>query len=171
VAVGDTVTVAGNIPMVDFYSSTLKKTFDKILFSSSITVGDGEQASPTLPPGHPELVPASAAVPTDFSDLSKAEGGYTVAELYAKKDELAGQDVVVRGKVVKTNLEVMGHNWVHLQDGTGEDGSNDLTLTTDAAAPAVGDTVTARGVLGTDKDFGYSYQYDVLVENATFTSP
>jgi hypothetical protein len=62
----------------------------------------------------------------------------------------------------------MGKNWIHLQDGTGDNGSNDLTVTTDSTVN-VGDTVLVSGVLNTDKDFGYGYQYAVIVEDAKIT--
>ena len=52
----------------------------------------------------------------------------------------------------------MGTNWIHLQDGTGGEGTNDLTVTTDATV-AVGDTVLVKGLLAADKDFGYGYKY------------
>ena len=62
----------------------------------------------------------------------------------------------------------MGKNWVHVQDGTGGSGTNDLTVTTNATA-AVGDTVLVRGKLGADKDFGFGYKYDILIEDAALT--
>jgi hypothetical protein len=72
----------------------------------------------------------------------------------------------VRGRVVKFTAEVMGKNWLHLQDGTGSAGTNDLTVSTSGAA-AVGNMVLVRGKLGTDKDLGFGYHYDVIIEDAT----
>lgn len=102
----------------------------------------------------------------DVSGLTKAEGGHTVAELFANKSDLAGQEIAVRGKVAKVTTGVMGKNWVHVQDGTGSAGTNDLTVTT-ANVAAVGDTVLVRGKLSTAKDFGAGYKYDVIVEDAS----
>ncbi|MBI5874437.1 MAG: hypothetical protein HZB81_01070 [Deltaproteobacteria bacterium] len=62
--------------------------------------------------------------------ITKAKDGYTVEELYAKKKELSVKNVSVRGKVVKFNAGIMGRNWVHLQDGSGKPGTNDITITT-----------------------------------------
>ena len=62
----------------------------------------------------------------------------------------------------------MGKNWLHIQDGTGAEGTNDLTVTTSGTAK-VGDTVLVSGVLVTDKDFGYGYKYAVLIEDAQVT--
>ena len=60
----------------------------------------------------------------------------------------------------------MGKNWAHVQDGTGAAGANDLTVTTPSTAK-VGDKVLVEGIVAVDKDFGYGYKYEVLIDNAT----
>ncbi|MBI3398345.1 MAG: hypothetical protein HY026_03815 [Deltaproteobacteria bacterium] len=102
------------------------------------------------------------------SEIKKAKGGYTVEELYTKKDKLSGKKVAVRGKVVKFNGGIMGRNWVHLQDGSGKQGSNDITVTTNQNAK-VGDVILATGHMATNKDFGGGYKYEVIIEEATLT--
>ena len=89
----------------------------------------------------------------------------TIAEIYAKKSDLASKEVLVRGKVVKFNAQIMGKNWVHIQDGTGVSGSNDITLTTQNSTK-VGDTVLVTGQVVLNQDFGQGYKYSLLVENA-----
>ena len=76
--------------------------------------------------------------------------------------------MVVAGKVVKFNAAIMGKNWIHLRDGTGDAAkeTNDLLVTTQSVAK-VGDVVTVSGVVRTNKDFGSGYTYKVLVEDAT----
>ena len=93
----------------------------------------------------------------------------TVAEILASENSLGGMEVLVRGKVVKFNANVMGKNWVHLQDGTGKVGTNDLTITTDETAE-LGATVLVRGTVTLNKDFGHGYRYEVLIEDATITT-
>ena len=66
---------------------------------------------------------------------------------------------------MKFTPAIMGTNWLHLQDGTGDEGSHDLTVTT-AASAKVGDLIMIRGVLAVDKDFGAGYRYQVIVEGA-----
>lgn len=97
--------------------------------------------------------------------IIKVKGGYTVEELYAKKDELKGKKVRVRGKVVKFNGGIMGRNWVHLRDGSGKPGADDITVTTNQNAK-VGGTVVATGVVAVDKDFGAGYRYEIILEEA-----
>jgi len=98
--------------------------------------------------------------------IPKAKGGYTVAELHAKKAELKGKKVAVRGKVVKVNAQIMGKNWLHLQDGTGKAGTNDITATS-AGSANVGDVVLATCTLSVDKDFGAGYFYSIILEDCT----
>jgi hypothetical protein len=55
---------------------------------------------------------------------------------------------------------------VHVRDGSGTEGKNDLTVTTKSTPRAkVGDLVLVKGVVTTDKDLGMGYKYDVLIEN------
>lgn len=51
--------------------------------------------------------------------------------------------VKVRGKVVKVNENIMGTNWIHIQDGTGKDGTHDL-LVTSSESVKVGTTIVAE---------------------------
>jgi hypothetical protein len=134
------------------------------------TTAAAPEAPPTsLPAAEPHPMPAAPTETVDLSGIAKAEGGKTVAEVFAAKDQLAGQPVVVRGKVVKRNPDIMGKNWLHVRDGSGAEGTNDLTVTTAGAVPNVGDTVVVKGVLALNKDFGMGYQYDVIVEDAEVT--
>jgi len=127
-----------------------------------------EAATPTMPPGETHPAPKAAAE-VDLTGIAKAEGGKTVAEVFAEKDALAGKPVTFRGKVVKTNPDIMGKNWLHVRDGSGAEGTNDLTITTAGTLPNVGDTVVVTGNVTLNKDFGMGYAYDVLVEDAQVT--
>ena len=131
-------------------------------------------AAPASPSSPHEASPhgsmsGKAADDAPITGIAKADGGQTVAEIYAQKARLEGKEVVVRGKVVKANNGVMGRNWLHLRDGThSEAGENDLTVTTPGSAN-VGDVVIVRGKVVLNKDFGFNYKYDVMLEDATVT--
>ncbi len=156
--VGEEVVVNGLIPMRDFKSTTLDRTFETIYFCNTINVAG---AQPTSRPVATEE-PAETDEPVS---VEQAEGGQTIEQIFTGKDDLVGKEVVIHAKVVKFSPAIMGKNWLHLQDGTGGEGTNDLTITTDQSA-AVGDVVTVRGVLVADKDFGYGYKYALIVEDA-----
>jgi hypothetical protein len=118
--------------------------------------------TPQTPGGHPTVPFSKVKV-----EKSTAQNGYTVAEIFAKGASLNKQKVTVRGKVVKVNPNIMGRNWIHIQDGTGDPAKNtyDLVITS-ADTAKIGDIITLEGTVATDKDFGFGYKYDVIVEDA-----
>ncbi len=113
----------------------------------------------------------SKAIPEDIK-VSKAVGedAYTIEEIYSKKEELSQKTITVRAIVVKFMPQIMGKNWIHLQDGTGsaEIGNNDIAVSTLETAK-IGEEVIVKGTLGIDKDFGMSCAFGVLIEEATIT--
>ena len=113
---------------------------------------------------------AKAPATSEPIKVEKAKGAdaYTVSEAYEKAGNLDKKAVVVRGKVVKVSKGIMGKNWVHLRDGSGDPGkgTNNLVVTTQDV-PNIGDVVTAKGTLYKDKDFGSGYKYQAIVEEAT----
>ena len=177
VKVGDPIIVPEGMPMANYTSPSLNRTFDVVYFVPSVMVGGAEGAAAAMgapggevkmPEGHPPITGNTNGQNVDLTGIKKADGGKTVSEVFSGKGELSGKDVAIRGKVVKFSPEIMGKNWIHLQDGTGAEGTNDLTVTTSSTAK-VGDTVLVTGKVTTDKDFGYGYKYDVIVEDAKIT--
>ncbi len=175
VGVGERVTVQLDMPMSNFESKTLNRTFETIYFVAEIQVA-GREGQPgaggtsqeeMLAKAHGSSISASESE-LDFSGIQKPGGGKTIAEIFAAKDELSDQEILVRGKVVKFNSQILGTNWIHLRDGTGAEGTNDLTVTTTGTAK-VGDTVLVRGKLALNRDFGFGYRYEVMVEKASVT--
>lgn len=89
----------------------------------------------------------------------------TVESVYKDKAALVGKEISVKGKVVKVNNGIMGRNFVHVQDGTGDQNSNNLILTSTQTA-AVGDSVQVTGKVVLDRKFGAGYSYSLLIEEA-----
>jgi len=167
---GDTVTVSGIMPMPNYNSKTLHRTFDLVYFAGSISHKGQQLLGPAAMAGHGMM--GSSVVPManmDFSGIRKPLQGKTVAEIFAEKDALAGKKVALAAKVVKASYGILGKNWLHVQDGTGLTGANDLTVTTDANSQP-GQTVLIEGLLSKDKDIGAGYKYTVLIENAKVTA-
>jgi hypothetical protein len=168
VEVGDEVTLPEGSMMSNHYSPTLDKSFESIYFVAFIMpAGAGGDA--LIEKGHGAVPEKAEPVEVDLSGIAKPEGGKTVGEIFDERASLAGQEVTVRGRVVKFTPAVMGKNWIHLRDGTkGKDESNDLTVTSDQLAE-VGNTVLVRGVVAVDRDLGFGYHYEVLVEDASIS--
>jgi len=150
-----------SIEMNDFVSKELKRTFKSILFVDKFSDQPITNVKATMDNTSKGNQPAVAK---EGIKVEPVEGCITIADLYAKKDSYAGKTVKIRGEVVKFNAEIMGKNWIHLQDGTNSDGSFDITVTTSDVAK-VGDVVTVEGSVTLKKDFGAGYFYEVIVEN------
>lgn len=178
VKVGETVTVTDGMAMPNYHSKSLNRDFPMIYFAGSLKAGSAAGQLPAghpaigggtgegqLPPNHPPLGGTAAKPKVELTGIAKASGGQTVQEVFAGKQKLAGKEIKVRGKVVKYNAQIMGKNWLHIQDGTGAEGSNDLTVTTSTPAK-VGDTVLVTGRLSADKDFGAGYKFAVILDDA-----
>ncbi|HEY5601658.1 MAG TPA: hypothetical protein VIM41_00965, partial [Gammaproteobacteria bacterium] len=59
-----------------------------------------------------------------FSALSYADTvKKTVAAVHTEMQQLKGKQIEVRGKVVKVNNGIMKRNFLHIQDGSGKDGT------------------------------------------------
>jgi hypothetical protein len=168
VKVGDTVSVPPGAPMKNYQSKTLNRTFDVVYFVPSINKPGAAPPAAKAPAGAmgmPGMKKKAPSAKVDLSGIAKAEGGKTIAEIFAEKEALGSKTVTVRGKVVKFNPNIMGTNWLHVQDGTGAAGTNDLTVTTDAEVQ-IGDTVLVTGALMLNKDLGSGYKFDVIIEKA-----
>ena len=158
---GAQVTIDNPMVMKNFESKSLKKKFDKIVFGVVVD----ESAKPVAQSGVAPAAAASAPV----AKVAKATGpdAKNVAEVVQGRAALKDKAVLVRGQVVKVNAGILGKNWLHLQDGSGTAaaGTNDILVTTKDVA-AVGDIVTAKGIVRTDVNLGSGYAYPVLIEDA-----
>jgi hypothetical protein len=111
-----------------------------------------------------------AIVPSAHVQIEKATGdnSFSVGECFEQAEALHNTTVRVRGKVVKISRMIMGKNWLHIQDGTGNPLHNqhDLVVTT-LEDPGEGmSVVTVEGVLKAERDFGAGYRYEAIIEDA-----
>jgi major membrane immunogen (membrane-anchored lipoprotein) len=146
-----------SMEMKNFQSKALDRTFDSILFVEDISQiphsSDGKISHPNVEATREDV------------KVEPLKGGYTIAKVFDEKESLEGKKIKVKGKVVKYNEGILDRNWIHIQDGTGEQGKHDLVITT-ASSVQIGQTVIAEGTIALDKDFGSGYMYSVLLENA-----
>ncbi len=182
---GDTYYYEGGVEMKKFESKDLHKVFESIILlerlntepkttivattdkpntntssnNSSTTNQDGASASSegykrkATPPEKKEI------------KLEAAKGGITIAKLFSEKESLSGKTVKIKGEVTKYTPAVMKKNWIHIQDGTDFKGNFDLVVTSDLEVK-VGDVVTLEGKISLNKDLGYGYFFEVIMEDA-----
>ncbi|MDR2887128.1 MAG: hypothetical protein LBV26_03855 [Bacteroidales bacterium] len=92
----------------------------------------------------------------------------TIEKIIANKKDLAGKTVSVKGMVTKVNEGIMDKNWIHIQDGTESEGIFDFTVTSNQTIKN-GDSAIFKGTIAVEKDFGFGYSYDIIMENAQIT--
>jgi hypothetical protein len=196
---GDEVTILDGNLMFNFHSPTLDRTFSEIIFASSVAGGnqatlaatpaatsDGgahsfaaaldSESSPHGGMGGMKGMGGMGNAPADMPladiKVEKAAGknAYRVEELFQQAAELNGQEVMVRGLVMKVSASIMGRNWIHLQDGSGDTAkSNHNLVVSSESLPEKGEVVTVTGVFRANKDIGAGYKYAAMVEDAKIT--
>ncbi|MEK6194151.1 MAG: DNA-binding protein [Deltaproteobacteria bacterium] len=185
--IGEQIALKGGTVMRNFNSKALNRTFDSIIFATGVirAAGDKNAQTQAATMAGSDVTRSGIAANSltsqssggssrwtvPFTDLkvekSTAQNGYTVAELFEKSASLNKQKVTVKGQVVKVNPEIMGRNWLHIQDGTGDPAksTHDLVVTS-AGIAEKGAIISLEGILAADKDFGSGYRYSVIVEDA-----
>lgn len=171
VSEGDPIEYSGGAEMLDFHSKSLDRTFESIWFVQKVSITGQDASRQAAAQGHgpiPSGIPQSAAIAAPApGSIDKLDGGKNVEEILADPTALDGQKVSLRAKVIKVSENIMGMNWITLQDGTGT-APNDKLIATSSELVTVGEVVTAKGLLKNDVDLGYGYQYAALLEEATF---
>jgi len=155
------------LQMTNFHSKEIDRDFDVIYFVNQISKTPLNQ-QPAMGGGMPAHGGKVAANDAEV-EITKPEGELQIADVYADRADFSSKEFEIRGVVVKVNDQVMGKNWVHIQDGTGTGGNFDLTITTQADVE-VGDEVIFKGKLTLNKDFGAGYYYDLIMEDGELVS-
>jgi len=154
----------GGMEMPDFKSKELDREFESVLFLEKVSENPDLEVEQDIPATtHSAMVKKDAK---EKLDISPAEGGITIAELFENKEKYEGKTVKIKGQVTKFNSQIMGKNWIHIQDGTDYSGLFDLTATSTTEVE-VGSVITLEGKIALNRDFGYGYTYDVILEEAT----
>ena len=162
---GETYYYSEGLPMKEFESKELHKTFDEVLFLGGVSPEPfGSKPKPASENAQPYSRKATPEVKKNIT-IDVPKDCITIAELFSKKEAYAGKTIKVKGQVTKYSPEIMNKNWIHLQDGTENNGKFDLTITSTKAVK-VGDIVTLEGKISLNKDFGYGYLFEVMMEDA-----
>ena len=159
---GDVLYFEEMLVMQNFKSKDLDTTFSEVFFINNLMTepkSGVERLAEKFPEGKkPDINKWNV-------EIKPLEGGVSIAELYADKNNYSDKTVRVIGKVVKFSPEIMNRNWIHIQDGTDNDGKFDLTITTQDVVK-VGEIVIFEGKISINKDFGAGYKYEIIMEEA-----
>lgn len=165
VVTGATYFYRGGLLKTNFESKEYNRIFDKVYLVSNIVPESHAQNQSTSSIFKNEDASSDSKRKLDGvnHNLNSGNASLPIADLVKNRTKYEGQQVVLTGTVTKVNPNIMGRNWIHLKDGTLDD--YDLVLTSSVAVPE-GHTVSLKGIVSLNKDFGAGYTYDILVENA-----
>jgi starvation-inducible outer membrane lipoprotein len=160
---GQTLYFKQGVEMRDFHSQELNRNFSVLYLVQHVSTSTTENSHSDYTLNQEAPKPK---IVKNKVELTVAKGGISIAELFAHKEKYAGKKVRIKGKVTKYNPEILGKNWVHIQDGTEYNGHFDLTVTTQEQL-SQGMVVVFEGKITLNKDLGSGYFYPVIMENAS----
>ncbi|MCG7901693.1 MAG: hypothetical protein JAY60_04645 [Candidatus Thiodiazotropha weberae] len=174
IKIGEKIVYKGGMEMRDFYSKSLDRFFDSIIFVESVSqtgVGDMDSLHRSVSGKHEvdikSLSKKDAVKSPEPGEITPLPDGMTIGEIVSNAMELNEKSVAFNAKVIKVNLNIVGKNWITLQDGTGQ-GPNTKLIATSQEMISPGARVTVQGVVRNNVDIGAGYKYKVLLEQATF---
>lgn len=162
--IGDSFYYDSALRMNNFHSNELDRTFEVIYFVNQISKSPMNSMIPSQ-----SSTPHSGRVKSEEKTeirITKSPEELTIAQIFSNPAEYSKKEITIRGIVVKVNPEIMGINWIHLQDGTDFGDKFDLTITSHDL-PQLNSEATFKGTVILNKDFGSGYFYELLVENGS----
>ncbi len=153
VTVGNMYMFTDGLVKTNFESKEHNRIFSTILLVSNLIDGDHSQHTTQK-----AVVEESVAATVTNVEVKNS---IRIKDLVASSAKYATKKIQVSGVVTKVNDNIMGKNWVHLDDGTNN--GFDLIVTTNETFHK-GQTVTMTGIVAINKDFGAGYKFDVIVE-------
>ncbi len=164
VEIGETYYYRGGLMKKNFFSKEHNRMFETVYLVSDIRKQPAASAAGgTAVDQALNRIQGNAVVDAGPINVKPAQGAVKLVDLFANMEKYNGKVIKVTGKCVKINPNIMGRNWIHMQDGTGE--NLDLTITTSENIP-LGHVVTVEGTIALNKDFGAGYYYDIIMEGA-----
>ncbi|MCF6346714.1 MAG: hypothetical protein L3J20_00240 [Flavobacteriaceae bacterium] len=165
--IGETYFYKSGMKMSNFNSEALNRTFDSVLFLGSISKTPNKKEKSSFQ--HSSTIKLQKTVKPAIEKLiltiKPVNDGISIAELLKNKKKYENKTVKVKGQVTKFSSQIMSKNWIHLQDGTEFNDKFDIILTTNTEVK-LGDVIIMEGKVSLDRDFGYGYFYDLIIENS-----
>lgn len=158
VEVGAEVRFIEDLVAENFQSQALNRFFERLIFTSSL-----EYRTQIPDSKHLAFIREVVA-----QSPYQVKGTISVLEAVKNRQKYANKSVKIRAKVVKISPNILGRDWVHLQDGTGEGEVARIVFVGKAEGIEVGEVVSASGKASLDKDFGSGYVYPIVIEEARF---
>ena len=156
---GGTYYYKGGLFKRNYKSMEYDKVFDSIFLVSGLI--EAEHSVAKSKTNTEKAVKNEVIEKKSKTTNQKQEGKHIkIADLLKNKSGLQGKTVVIQGKCIKINPNIMGRNWIHIKD---DSTTKELVVTSNDLVKE-GDRVVMQGRVTLDKDFGAGYVYKILLE-------
>ena len=146
---GEYYYITGGLLKTNFESKEHNRIFDKMLLIENIVPENHSQQTT-------DILESDAIV-----NNNRSESSIKLSEIINNPQKYVGQRVQIEGTCIKVNENIMGLNWIHINDGT--NANTDFIATTTETIP-LGTYIILKGVVAVDKDLGSGYFYPILLE-------
>ncbi len=153
----------GGLLKTNFESKEHNRVFDRLyLVSNLVEANHGDNAT-----SKPLTTAGSKAKASSKTNPINVKGSVKIGDLAANPSQYANKKIQISGQCVKVNDNIMGRNWIHLDDGSND--GFDLVITSKDVVK-VGQKVTMRATVILNKDFGAGYKFDVILEDGVLVN-
>lgn len=161
VKTGEKYYFKGGLLKTNFESAEYNRVFEKVYLVSNL-VSENHGSENTSTNKTASWTKDIKTISSNNSERNNAQSSVKIAELVKNRKKYEGKTIQISGECVKINPNIMGRNWIHLNDGTNN--NFDLVITSGEYVQ-VGATVGMTGIVVLNKDFGAGYKYDIILEN------
>ena len=159
---GDVFYYKGGILKLNFYSKEHNMVFDTLYLISKISKVPVFAKTNVLDKVNTQSNDSEIKKTTDNF---KKENIVALSKLLASPEQYKGKIIKVGGKCTKVNINIMGKNWIHLQQKD-EDGQSYNLVVTSKDNARVGEECYFEGRIDTKLDLGAGYFFDVIMQEA-----
>ena len=159
---GDVFYYKDGILKLNFYSKEHNMYFDTLYLISKISKAPVFAKTNAI-----DKVKTKKKGGSTKSEIDKKIKRNTVAlsKLLSQPEKYKGKIIKVKGKCTKVNTNIMGKNWVHIQEKDKSGKVYDLVVTTTGPA-TVGEECYFEGKIDTKLDLGAGYFFDIIMQDA-----
>jgi len=166
IEVGEDYIFEGGLLKKNFESKEFNRVFETIYLVSKITKANAEASDSALDRAYAELRKIENSAVNTPNPQAKISGEtVSLSDIFNNPTKYGGKNITVEGQCVKVNNQIMGKNWIHIQDVKNSP-EIELTLTT-LQNIEIGTKALFTGTIALNKDFGAGYKYDIIMENTT----
>ena len=158
--IGETYFYKGGLLKTNFESKEHSKIFEKIyLVTSLVKANHGGNTELDKLQTEQSINKNNA---TSTKKIVVKSGSIKISELVENFKKYEGKIIQLSGKCIKINPNIMGRNWIHIQDGSKD--NYDLVITSNTFVKE-GSMITIKATVTLNKDFGAGYKYNLILEN------